>query len=153
MDCFNAGNVEEGLHLLRKVIDEDMFGRRNTALKRAITVISKKPELGAWRTWVRNEVVERNLATQLSREQLLSLIRVYDDPLSALRQIIPVFLQQPFTQPKAILLRALEKFQNNPSAKVRTLCTNAIRDVAGLNDPVLSLGIKHARDAASGYLN
>ncbi len=152
MDQFEAGNVIEGLSLLRDVVDENTFGRGSTALKRAISVLSRervKPQLVPWRQWVRNMVLKHNIALQLSREQLLSLIRLYDDVLGALNELVPLFLNQPFTQPKAILLRALEAFQKSPSTLVRAVCAKAVREIAALDDPVLNLTIRYGYADAS----
>jgi hypothetical protein len=143
MDQFEAGNLVDGLIMLRGVIDEDTFGRRSTALKRAITVVGRDPggRVGFWRQWVRNKALEHRIPMQLSSHQLLSFIRLYEDTAQALRQLIPVFLNQPFTQPKAILVRALEQLRGTASVEVRTLCTDTISEIERLGDPVLSMGI------------
>ena len=44
----------------------------------------------------------------LSREQLLSFIRLYDGTTVAMQHLVPLFLEQPFSQPKAIFLRVLK---------------------------------------------
>jgi hypothetical protein len=80
---------------------------------------------------------------------LIRGIRLYDDVLGALNELVPLFLNQPFTQPKAILLRALEAFQKSSSTLVRAVCAKAVREIAALNDPVLNLPIRYGYADAS----
>jgi hypothetical protein len=146
MGQFEAGNVVDGLRELQRRKDDDQFGRRSTALKRAITIVDREPGLRGWRTWVRDAVLGAKLELQLSREQLHGLVRLYDDTLTGLGQIVPIFLDQPFTQPLAILLRLLETFSRDTSSEVRQYCQSAIRRVEAIGDPVLEIAVRHLRN-------
>jgi len=143
MDRFESGELLGGLAALHEVARDDKFGRRSTALKRAITLIDQEPRLREWRIWVREAVLEAGLLLQLSREQLLALLRLYDDPMTGLSLIIPDFLDQPFTQPLAILLQVLKSFTKSPSAEVRDYCLSVVGQVQQRNDPVLTVALKH----------
>lgn len=143
MDRFESGDAVQALSLLRQFIDDDTFGRKTTALKRAITIVDRQPELGLWRRWVHDTAEAANLPLQLSREQLLAFLRIADDLPGALDRIVRSFSEQPFTQPKAILLRVLEALRRHKSAEVRDLCAHGIADIRSLNDPVLNIALKH----------
>jgi hypothetical protein len=60
MDRFASGDVRQGLSLLRDLSDDDAFGRRATALKRAITLVDQETDLGLWRRWVYEAVMLGN---------------------------------------------------------------------------------------------
>ena len=119
------------------------FGRRATAVKRAITLVSREPQLRSWRRWVRSTALRYALPLQMSREQLLAFVGLFDDMPSALNRLVPQIINQPFTQPNAILLRALEKVRNDPLAEVRATCARAIQEITLLNDPVLNMNISY----------
>ncbi len=143
MDRFESGQVLDALSLLREVVDDDMFGRRSTALKRAITIVDREPDLGLWRQWVHDSVARADLQLQLSKEQLLAFVRISGNPSATLERLIDSFVHQPFTQPKAILLRALDGLQRVPQTDIHDLCTSGIRKIADLKDPVLSIALRH----------
>ena len=146
MDRFESGEAVKALSLLREVIHDDRFGRRSTALKRAITLIDREPDsaVGVWRRWVFEAVTAANLPLQLSREQLLAYMRLSGDFPSALDGIIRTVVGQAFTQPKAILLQVLHSLQANPSSEIRDLCESGIHQIGELGDPMLNLALKHA---------
>jgi|ERR1700722_12837678 hypothetical protein len=146
MDRFESGELIKGLSVLRDVVYDDKFGRRLTALKRAVTLVERQPDLKWWRTWVRDTVLEADVALRLSRQQLLALIRLYDDPLTGLREIVPMFVGQPFTQPLAILLQVLDSFASDRSSEVRNYCLSTVEQVGLLDDPVLKIAVKHLRN-------
>jgi hypothetical protein len=98
MDRFESGSLVEGLSALEKAMGDDGFGRRTTALKRVITLVDLEPGLRRWRAWVRDTVLDAGMHCQLSHGQLLALIRLHDDTPVALHRLVPVFLDQPFTQ-------------------------------------------------------
>jgi len=100
-------------------------------------------ELGLWRRWVHDAALEAGLLLQLSREQLLAFMRLSGDLPTALDQIIKTFTGQPFTQPKAILLRVLGNLSRHKSHEVRQLCSAGITEISKLDDPVLNIGLKH----------
>jgi hypothetical protein len=143
MDRFESDESVEALSLLRDFVDDDTFGRKSTALKRAITIVDKHPELGLWRRWVHDTAAAADLPLQLSREQLLAFLRISNDLPDALNRVVRAFSEQPFTQPKAILLRVLEALRKSRSAEVRDLCTRGIANLGVLNDPVLNIALKH----------
>jgi hypothetical protein len=143
MDRFESGQLLGGLAALQEVVQDNRFGRRSTALKRAITLIDQEPRLKEWRIWVRDAVLDAALPLQLSREQLLALLRLYDDPMTGLNLITPTFLDQPFTQPLAILLQVLRSLASSPSAEVRDHCLSAIGRIEQRNDPVLAVALKY----------
>ena len=139
----SLGAAVDALSLLRQFIDHDTFGRKSTVLKRAITIVDRQPELGLWRRWVHDTAADANLPLQLSREQLLAFLRISDNLPGALERIVRSFSEQPFTQPKAILLRVLEILSKHQSVEVRDLCVRGIADVLSLNDPVLNIALTH----------
>jgi hypothetical protein len=143
MDRFESGQLLGGLAELQETVEDDKFGRRATALKRAITLIDQEPRLVDWRVWVREASLKAGLLLQLSREQLLALLRLYDDPMAGLTLITPAFLEQPFTQPIAILLQVLRSFASSPSAEVRDYCLSAVGRVQQRNDPVLRVALRY----------
>lgn len=143
MDHFESGQPIEALSLLREVVDDDQFGRRSTALKRAITVVDREPEIGLWRRWVHDAAVARDLPLQLSGEQLLAFFRLSGDFAAALNNHIRVVIDQPFTQPKAIMLQVLDGLRKDKSQAVRELCTAGIRQIRELADPVLDVALKN----------
>lgn len=143
MDHFESGQTIEALSLLRGVVDEDKFGRRITALKRAITIVDKSPELGMWCRWVQKAATAAELPLQLSREQLLAYMRLSGNFPLALDGIIRSAMGQRFTQPKAILLHVLAILRQDKSAEVRELSEGGIQQIAKLSDPVLNLALKH----------
>ena len=143
MDRFESDETIEALSRLREFVDDDSFGRKSTALKGAITVVSRQPDLGLWRQWVFDTASAANLPLQLSREQLLAFLGLSGNLPAALDQIIRTFARQPFTQPKAILLRVLESLSSNESREVRDLCAYGVAQISTLNDPVLNLALRH----------
>jgi len=146
MDRFEVGNVIDGLLLLRTFIGKEGFGRKPTALKRAVTLASRLEgsESEWWKRWVREVALEEQLLIHLSREQLIAFAQLYDDPCQGLREVMPLFFDQPFTQPKAIFIRALQSFRGRGSADVSALYESSMRAVAELNDPVLNLCVTAA---------
>ena len=143
MDRFENDEPEEALSALQSFITDDSFGRRLTALKRAITIVDREPRLARWRRWVHGAVVEADLVSRLSREQLLAFMRLSGDFEASLNEVVSTVIDQPFTLPKAILLRALEGLQRHQTRAVRDIVISATQRVAQLNDPVLNLGVKH----------
>lgn len=152
MDRFESGRVSEAMTLLKDFISHDEFGRKPTALKRAITLVSKSEDdsMKWWKAWVRDTALHEAVPLQLSREQLLSFIRLYDDPNTAIQQLSPIFLDQPFTQPKAIFLRAIEdllaavNIKNEDTNRRGSDGLNEARQqvwsqISALRDPVLDL--------------
>jgi hypothetical protein len=144
MDRFEQDQIEEGLVHLKRLVDTKEFGRKPTALKRAVTLVARQnnAEFRWWRKWVRQKAIEESLPLHLSREQLSSLIELYDDPNSALDELVPIFLDQPFSQPKAILLRVLERL-GGKNAQTLDRCTEVLRRLSDINDPVLNLCVDH----------
>jgi hypothetical protein len=143
MDGFEKGEPVAALSALRRAIDDDAFGRRTTALKRAITIVDREPRLASWRRWVHDAVVRADLALQLSREQLSAFMRLSGDFAAAFDRVTQTFLAEPFTQPKAILLRVSEGLLKHKKQSVRDLSGSVIGRISELNDPVLNLAIKH----------
>jgi hypothetical protein len=143
MDRFEAGELVEALILLKGFITNDEFGRKPTALKRAITLVAKwnAPEAEWWRSWIVETSLKEFVPLQLSREQLLSFLGLHNDVGVAAQQLSKLFLDQPFSQPKAIFLRALEDL-NLKDIRSDTL-QQAREEVRGrireLQDPVLNL--------------
>ena len=116
-------------------------GRKTTALKRAVTLASrlKGTEARTWRNWVRETASQEKLALQLSREQLLAYVQLYDDPVAAWSEVMPLFLDQPFSQPKTILLRALRGHGREESVRLRDLWQTTVEAIGKVQDPVLDL--------------
>jgi hypothetical protein len=143
MDRFETGELMEGLGLLKTFITNDHFGRKPTALKRAITLVSKsdEAELKWWKEWVRETALNESVPLQLSREQLLSFVRLYDDPSVAMQQLASLFLDQPFSQPKAIFLRAMEVLRATGGGAFDDARAAAVERIRELKDPVLDLCI------------
>jgi len=141
MDRFESGQLLEGLGLLRTFITKDDFGRKTTALKRAISLVSRTedPEAKWWKEWVREAAFEEAVPLQLSREQLISFIRLYDDPTVAMQRLVPLFLDQPFSQPKAVFLRAMDYPMANGNMLLKEAKQNVVERIKGLHDPVLDL--------------
>jgi hypothetical protein len=106
MDLFESGETIDALSQLRKVVDDNTFGRRPTALKRALTIVDREPDLGLWRRWVHDAATAANLPLQLSREQLLAFLR-----LSAARSRYPTALS-----------RLPSCLQDSPSALSMAMC-------------------------------
>jgi hypothetical protein len=143
MDRFENNEPDEALSALESVITDDSFGRRLTALKRAITIVDREPRLAGWRRWVHDAVVEADLVSRLSREQLLAFMRLSGDFPASLDEVTTTVVDQPFTLPKAILLRALEGLQRHRIGAVRDIVMSMTQRIAQLNDPVLNLALKH----------
>jgi hypothetical protein len=141
MDKFESGESVEGLILLKRYISGDDFGRKTTALKRAVTLASrlKGTEPRTWRNWIRETASQEKLPLQLTREQLLAYARLYDDPVAAWTDLVPLFLRQPFSQPKAILLRALRGYGREESVRLLDLWKATVDEIGKLQDPVLDL--------------
>ena len=141
MDRFESGDLFEALTSLRSFIINDDFGRKSTALKRAITLVSKAENAEArwWKDWVRETALQESVPLNLSREQLLSFIRLYEEPTVAMQHLVPLFLEQPFSQPKAIFLRVLEDLQVGASDALLEIRKTAIGRIRNLSDPVLDL--------------
>jgi len=85
MDRFESGDLFQALALLKGFIDNDHFGRKATALKRAISLVSRTDDTAAdwWKDWVRETALQEGVPLQLSREQLLSFVTRGDDRLIA----------------------------------------------------------------------
>jgi hypothetical protein len=79
------------------------------------------------------------LPLQLSREQLVSFIRLYDDPGAAAERLVPLFLDQPFSQPKAVFLQALQSLRGSRSDLLQAARQTTIAQIKDLKDPVLDL--------------
>ena len=140
MDRFESGDTMEALSLLRAYVTDDAFGRKATALKRAVTLASKldaSTESAWWKTWVRETALAERLPLLLSREQLIAFIRLYDDPRRGLELLEEMFLNQPFTQPKAIFLQLLHAFNPSSVPDIAQFRADAVSRIRSLNDPVL----------------
>jgi hypothetical protein len=136
MDRFESGEIAEALTLLKEFITDDEFGRKPTALKRAITLVSKSDDADTkwWKAWVRETALQESVPLHLSREQLTSFVRLYDDPSAAMQQLSPLFLNQPFSQPKAIFLRAVESLDWQRSDILRQAREDVHRRIRALNE-------------------
>jgi hypothetical protein len=143
MDRFESDEPEDALSALRSVINDDTFGRKLTALKRAITIVDREPRVAEWRAWVHNAVIGADLLLRLSREQLLAFMRLSGDFPACLEYVATRIIDQPFTLPKAILLRALDGLRGHDMSSVRDFSRSATRRIGDLNDSVLKLAIKH----------
>lgn len=144
MDRFESDDPETGLRLLSDFLANAKFGRRTTVVKRAITIVSKAtdfPNIKMWKQWVRETALQEDVLLQLSKEQLISFIRLWENPAAGLEQVISVFLKQPFSLPKAILLRALHSLSGNICNGIQDLRSDAVKSVKELKDPVLDLCI------------
>ena len=97
-----------------------------------------------WKQWVFEMAIMESLPLHLSREQLLSLIRLYPTPEKALQQLVPLFLDQPFSQPKAVLIRALQNYNGPLSASVQEFQRAVFERIKDLRDPVLDLCVAAA---------
>jgi len=145
MDRFESGDIIGALGLLKTAIEADKYGRKSMALKRALTLAGKLDRDGEgkwWRRWVREMAIRENLALHLSREQLLSLIGLYDEPRIGIESLQRTFLDQPFSQPKAIFLRAIEQLRSG-NDEIRDLCDSVVDSIQRLGDPVLSICASH----------
>jgi hypothetical protein len=141
MDRFESGEIYDGLRLLDEFVARDEFGRKGTVLKRAITLVARLDggEATIWKQWVRESAVAEELPLQLSREQILAFIKLYDEPSQALSKLVPMFLEQPFSQPKAILLQVLQEHRHDPSDVIQSLRHTTRASISALHDPVLDL--------------
>jgi hypothetical protein len=142
MDRFESGEILGALSMLRTYVEHDAFGRKATALKRAVTLASRldaSRESAWWKTWVREAALAEKLPLLLSREQLYAFAHLYEDPARGLDLLLDMFLNQPFTQPKAILLRMLQTFPAAATLDISQFRSDAIDRVRKLNDPVLQV--------------
>lgn len=57
------------------------------------------------------------------------------------------FLNQPFSQPKSVMLKAIEKYRSSTSDLVRGLRSDVIRSIQLLDDSVLNLCLGSCRPA------
>ena len=146
MDRFESDDLEGGMTMLRSIIQNEEFGRKPTALKRAITLVSKSssPDIQKWRNWTRERAISDGLPLHLSREQILSFIRLYDRPAIALELLVPLFINQPFSQPKAVFVRALQSFKGPAAEQVSDYRDAMYAHIVELRDPVLDLCIAAA---------
>lgn len=89
--------------------------------------------------WVREAALAAKVPILLSPEQLRAFVNLYEDPASGLELMLEMFLNQPFTQPKAIFLRMLQAFPASSALDISQLRSNALSRVRALNDPVLQV--------------
>lgn len=146
MDRFESGDVIGGLARLKNFAENDWFGRKITALKRAVTLVSKSndgTEMKWWKSWVREAAMREALPLQLSREQLIAYMKLFDSPAVAIEDLMPMFLEQPFSQPKAVFTRAIEHFAGSDSPRVEELTRAVIQCLSNLHDPVLDLCVRN----------
>lgn len=135
-------NVERGLTELQARFDDRGFGRRETALKRAITVLGKRPDLSVWRKWVSEQALSsEEFVLSLADNQMKSLLLISEGIPDALNDLSIVVLAAPFTQPKACLLRCLEGFRCHEDVRVKEAARTVYEEIAAIDDPVLKLAI------------
>jgi hypothetical protein len=145
LDKFEGdGTLAEGLEALKARWDQGDFGRRETALKRAVTILARHPEMHLWRDWAFSvTAASQDLLLSLNERQMSSLLRIAPDLREAVGLLIQVVLNAPYTVPKARLLRCLEPYRSHADQDVRTQVLAMTASIQHLADPVLDLALKN----------
>jgi hypothetical protein len=144
------GNFEEearlieGLDQLKASWDDKRFGRRDTALKRAITKLAKSPKQHQWRRWAYEMAFSlESFLLVLDERQMRNFLCIAESLQDAIRSLSSKVLCSPYTQPKACLLRCLEGFRGHKDREVKNSVQFVISNIVNLHDPVLDLAIKN----------
>jgi hypothetical protein len=134
----------EGLNQLRSSWDDKRFGRRETALKRAITKLAKFPKLHRWRRWAYETAYSsESFLLVLDERQMRNLLCISENIQDAIQSLSFSVLHAPYTQSKACLLRCLESFYSHQDCEVRESVRSVVAVIKNLHDPVLDFAIKN----------
>lgn len=144
-------SVEEGMEILATRWTDEAFGRRSMAMKRAISKLSKLPELEEWRAWTYEAAVNSAdfSLLDLNESQMQSLVSIAHEPLDGVDTLATRVMGSPYTQPKACLLRCMERLRDDANAGVREYSQAVIAAIGSLNEPVLNLAIQNMPAAAA----
>jgi hypothetical protein len=141
MNNFERDLVLEALNQLKTAWDNPKYGRRDTALKRAITILGKQPEQKKWRRWANERAFQEEFfILRLSHSSMKNLI-ILDDAEKQIRRISKIVLSNPFTEPKVNLLRCLENFAKNPDQNVRKIVHSIVLELSKIEDPIIDLSL------------
>ena len=134
------GQLERTLERLRFSWGEESFGRKQTALKRAITKLARYKQEVSGRRWVYETAMGlEEFVLGLDDRQMGSLLLISGNPLEAATTLSRIVLNSPYTQPKACLLRCLEKFLNAEDQGMKRLAESVVAQIANIHDPVLGM--------------
>lgn len=145
MDAFtDEATQANGMELLQQLYADPHFGRRNTALKRSISIVFKNAALADYRPWVYEKALEaEGFVHQLDHPQLKNLMLISDNLLEAIYVVSTAILSAPYTQPKVCLLRCLESFIDHEEPDISAAVDLQIDELKKLNDPVINLAIRN----------
>ncbi|MEX2375949.1 MAG: RNA-directed DNA polymerase [Dehalococcoidia bacterium] len=118
---------QTGLQLLRDRWGSKGYGRQTTALRRALSILRKRPDLSADRKWVFQTVMSApDQILSLNSRQMMALVEIADSPSHAFTALRSTIENGPYSGTKLELIRACERLQDVAGLKTRT--RNALRD-------------------------
>jgi len=142
LESNDINTISSGLDKLKNHWYNENYDRKYTALKNAISILLRHPDLDNWRKWAYltstssiDDIIHYN------HRQLNNIISISDDPALAIDELSSSILRTPFSHPKACLLRCLEKYQKHNNQRVKENANYVISAIDKLNDPILKLTI------------
>lgn len=106
-------HLADGIELLQAAWRDQKFGRKTTTARRAVNLLSQRPQLRAERSWISNELLsDDELLIDMTDRQMVKLVDISDHPRRALETVANVILEAPFSGPKVRLLRAAETLKD-----------------------------------------
>jgi len=143
MDSFEVEDqLLVGLEALRRLWDDEGYGRRHMALKRAISKLAQRPQLGEWQAWAYGVACSsEETLLELSESQMRNLLKIAPSLPDAIDCLVAAILKSPFTAPMACLLRCIEPYLAHRDQSVRTAAHQVVESIRKVNDPVLNLAL------------
>jgi hypothetical protein len=140
----DENRVQQGVNWLQEQWNDPHYHRKETALKRAITVLSKKPELIQERKWALKVVSQSDgIRSRLTSGQMRSLIECSENKTEYATDLSQEIRSGVFTEPKAHLLRCLEQ-STKDNAELKKLFEVVREELLASDHPIMKLTATHS---------
>lgn len=137
--------LDAGIFVLRERWDDDRYARKETALKRCISLLEKRPDLVEHRRWASETAVRiPEISYRLGSGQMHSLMVISGEPVEAAIKLASTIMLSPFTEAKAHFLRCLERQRMNVDLRFRELYTDVRSNLKHSGHPVLELSATYS---------
>ncbi|MCC6236107.1 MAG: RNA-directed DNA polymerase [Dehalococcoidia bacterium] len=114
--------LAHGVRLLRERWDDGAYHRRDTAARRALGLLTQRPDLQGERAWLHEQLMAgTGQLVALSERQMAALVLIAARPRQALARLTEVAASADYSSPKLRLIRCAEMLQDTPGLKAACL--------------------------------